>query len=382
MKSNGNVAIFTACLLSASALILASTRAQQRTVKTRPKVAAATKVNSQRPELAWQNSDKWPINAVVFSPDGKTLVTGRSHSEIGTSAEHAVKLWDVKTGRLLRTFIAPGTGIYALEFSPDGTLLAGAGSGGMLLWNAANGEIIRKLRGHTDWVLDIAFAPDGKTLASGSVDNTLRLWDVATGILERTLTVPNPTKQRSLDAYSVHSVAFSPDGKTVAGAYFYEGALRLWNVRNGQLMQRLPKNSQEKIYGPQTIAFAPDGKTLAVGGGRTVFSDLPDKTEYGSVSFWNAQSGQKLRSFSRHHFAVKALAFAPDGKWLLSGGDEGTVRLQDVRSGEVRHILYGRAGRRGVVWNPEINSVAFSPQGNYLAAGDGRGLIKMWRLVD
>lgn len=336
-----------------------------------------------RPILAWQRAEKWPVNAVCFSPDGKTLATGGQRGQVRLASEHAVKLWETATGRLLRTFVAANTSIDALSFSPDGKLLAGGGTGRtLLLWEVATGVPLKKLPGHTDWVKTVVFSPDGKTLASGGVDNTIRLWDVTTGQQKRLLTVPDKGKQRSLDHYSVHGLAFSPDGHTLAAAYFYNGAVRLWDANSGQLLRTLPSSTNAWAPSVTSVAFSPDGQTLACGQGMAVLSEgTRDELEYGGAVLWEAKSGRRLGAIRGHHFFVKCLDFSPDGTMLLTGGDEGTVRLHNLETRQTRHILHGRKAPGNSDWRQEIEAVDFSPDGHYLAGTDTRGRIKVWRLA-
>jgi WD40 repeat protein len=393
MNIKRTAGVSLAILLSISSLCFVAVRGQDTlTNSPAPQKAPNTKLREQeresqewqfqRPTLVWQNIEKWPVNAVSFSPDGQMLASGREHGEVQSPKEHAVKLWNVQTGKLLRTFVAPNTSVNALQFSPDGKLLAGGGSGRtLLLWDVATGKIDKKLAGHTDWVKTIVFSPDGETLASGGVDNTIRLWDVPTGKLKRILTVSDRKKQSSLDHYSVHGVAFSPDGHTLAGAYFYNGTLRLWDVATGKLLRTLPQVNQK--FGPSmtSVSFSPDGKTVVCGTGMSVLSDGGQDEKYGSAVLWDVNSGKKLRVFQSHQFYVNALAYSPSGSTLVTGGDEGTVQLHDLRTKQARHILRGRADKGNGDWRKEIRAVAFSPDGKHIAGGDVRGFIKVWRII-
>ena len=215
--------------------------------------------------------------------------------------------------------------------------------------------------GHSSTVRSVAFSPDGKTLASGSLDNTVKLWDVSTG-----------TELRTLEGHSaeVLSVAFSPDGKTLASGS-RKGTIKLWDVSTGTELRTLtpmakylirtrPGASDENGFAAVfSVAFSPDGKTLASG------------SEDNTVKLWDVSTGAELRTLTGHSESVESVAFSTNGKILVSGSLDKTVKLWDVSTGtEVRTLRH----------SDFVRSVAFSPDGKILASGSDDETVKLWNV--
>jgi WD40 repeat protein len=237
--------------------------------------------------------------------------------------------------------------ISSVTFSPDGRVLAsGSWDNSIKLWDAATGTELRTLKGYTVPVRSVAFSPDGRTLATAE-NQTVRLWDAQTG-----------APLRVLKGHSgwVNSVAFSPDGKTLAsgdGDQGDEGTVRLWRVATGASLRTL-----EGHYGSvRAVAFSPDGKRVASGG--------EDRT----VVLWDATTGEALRSLEAHSGTVNAVAFSPDGRVLASGGDDRTVRTWDAQTGAELRALEGH--------NSSVNSLAFGPDAGTLASCDD-DTVRLW----
>ena len=275
------------------------------------------------------------IYSVAFSPDEQTLASGSSET---------IRLWDVNTGELLKT-INSGYA-YSIAFSPDGKTIASGGyyDHTVHLWDINTGERLQKFTGHSNYVSSVAFSIDGKMLVSGSGDDTVRLWDVNTGVNLKTLTGHR---------YSVYSVAFSPDERTIASGSSYN--IRLWDINTGKHLNTLSTGGEYSVY---SVVFSPDGNTIA--SGRT------DDT----IQLWDAATGEQLNTLTGHGGDVNSVAFSPDGKSIVSGSDDRTIRLWDINTGEPQQKFIGH--------QEFIHSVAFSPDGKTIVSGDDDAIIHFW----
>jgi WD40 repeat protein len=204
------------------------------------------------------------------------------------------------------------------------------------------------ITGHTQTVESVAFSPDGKTLASGSGDRTIKLWDAQTGALKQTLTEESAGK--------VYSIVFSPDGMTLASGGS-DKTLKLWDTQTGSL-QHIWTGHVESIL---SVAFSPTGKTVASGSF--------DKT----IKIWDVQTGALLQTLtSNHPDGVRAVALSSDGR-LASGDFDDTIKLWDPSAGSFRPEARTLPGHNNLV-----TSVAFSPDGKILASGSFDLTVKLW----
>ncbi|HEV3256307.1 MAG TPA: WD40 repeat domain-containing protein [Gemmataceae bacterium] len=298
-------------------------------------------------------------SAVAFSPDGQTLA----------SADYGrmVVLWDLGQGRARREIRVPG-GVGHLAFSPDGKTLAGSDEM-VHLWDAATGRDLAATAAHASPVAQVLFSPDGKNLVTDSDDATVRLLEAATG------------RQRlSLEAhdYWVRGIALSRDGKRLASSGL-DDTVRLWDVATGKQLHRWPGHGRSGGF--RSLAFSLDGKTLASWG------------DDWKLRVWEVATGRELLDCEPHLSGVPELApasdkkrheaeleirtesyqavFTPDGKSLILVSARDLSHIVDVATGQERYTP--QAGPH------DWGTAAISPDGRLLVTG---ALEKSVRLVE
>ncbi|MGH9671229.1 MAG: PEGA domain-containing protein [Terriglobales bacterium] len=292
------------------------------------------------------------VTSVAFSPDGRWLASA--------SEDKTIKLWEVATGKLVRTFAGHGKQVTSVAFNPDGRWLAsGSRDHTIILWEVGTGSLLRILEGGNEGVISVAFSPDGRWLASCGFSEKVILWDIAVGIPVRSF-------QEGELRYGYYSVGFSPDGRLLAGGKgggsgYMDNKVDLWEVNTGNLVRTLgPYHSYQSSA---TVAFSPDGRWLAVAMGTQ------------GIKFWKVATGELLDKFEGHTTPeggrfTSSVAFSPDGQWLASGGTDNKVKLWLVATGFNARTFVGHAD--------EILSVAFSPDGRLIASGSADKTIRIW----
>jgi len=235
--------------------------------------------------------------------------------------------------------------IASIAFSPDGCILAsGSWDNTIKLWDVRKGLLIRTLEGHYNCVQRVVFSSDGKRLASASADTSIMLWDVASGV---------PIKRFWGHSDEAWTVAISPDGKRLASGGM-DNKIILWDVKSGKPIRTM----QGETEMAQALAFSSDGKMLAAG-----------NRDY-TVKLWDAETGKLIRRLGEHEDQVASVAFSADGRFLASGGMDAVIKIWDTATGELRRKIKGH----GYTWS----SLAFSADGKQLASCSFDAPLIIW----
>ena len=350
-----------------------------------------------------------PFSTLAFSPNGRFLAAA--------TFEGQVYLWTIR-GKLLQTFQYQGTApanfvsvfkgdsIFTMRFSPDSSLLAFAGSKGLIQVQDLKQKTVRLLSDHDGGVYQLAFSSDGATLASASEDGTIKLWELrrdrgdelvhtlrghqgpvyrvsfgprddvlATGGADGIVRLWLRDKGVQIEAFEGHedeisSLEFSPKPtlgyESVLVSASDDGEIRLWNIDSP--IHPFPHNSH--VF---DVTFRPDGRVIASGGVHNVRLWRSDGTLRSHIAFDKASDIQ-TREYKAND--VKTVDYSPDGRLLAAGGSEGQIKVwePEVNTAEPIQILAAHLDGQGVI------DLKFSPNGKWLASGGGDRTLKLWQV--
>ncbi|KAL1897798.1 hypothetical protein Cpir12675_002225 [Ceratocystis pirilliformis] len=282
------------------------------------------------------------VSALIFSPTS-SLIRRFSQEELSwIELKPRIEAdWDA----CLQTLEGHGRGVTSAVVSSDGLRLAsGSRDNTVKVWDATSGACLQTLKGHDDWVRSVAFSEDGRWLASGSDDKTVKIWDAARGTLLQTL---------KGHGEPVISATFSKDGRQIVSGS-YDKTVKIWDVSSAVCLQTFMGHDGRVI----SVAFSSNGQQVASGS--------RDKR----VKVWDATSGACLQTLKGHGGWVRSVAFSKDGQRLASGSDDKTIKVWDTASGTCLQTLEGH--------DDLVSSVAFSNDEQQLASSSNDKTIKIW----
>ena len=379
------------------------------------------------PEGAKARLGKGWINEIAYSPDGRLLAVGSSigiwfydadtgeelniilgHTQsvsfssdsrtlVSSSGDKTVRLWDVKTGKPLKTLTGHTSNFKHVSFSPNNHILASIGryKDEIRLWDVETGKHLKTLTGHKGWVNNVAFSLNGRLIASGGLDGTVRVWDVKTGKNIKTFT-----------AYSPDNITFSPNGRLIAMNYYHHSA-RVWDVKTGKNIKTFMEHTRRVT----SVSFSGNSSFIVSGGDDRI------------MQVWDIETGKNIKTFTKtdllHHGScgviispnncliamvlrddewateidvelrdvqtgkhIKTLAvqqgfficacFSGDGRFLASDIDGNKVQVWDIETGKHIKTLVGHTKR--------ITSVTFSGDNRFIASGSLDNTVRIWNV--
>ena len=332
------------------------------------------------------------VRSVAFSTDGQQIVS--------SGADGDVVVWDLETGEPKKTFSQHSNVVWDAEFVSDpvdAAIVSVSDDETLKLWNLVQSD--RELQtfvGHQGSVRSLSLSPDGQLIASAGTDRTVRLWKIDG---------PLPTSLVAHDLHKVWTIRFSPDGQhfaTTGG----DGLLKLWRTRDLSLVRSHPTHR-----GVQSIQFSPDGQHIAAAG--------RNNGKNNTVEIWRVDSGEKQHQLVGHNKVIRTVAFSADGEMIATSGSDRTIRVWSVGSGELAFVMNGQEGVHSdriqslsishdgqwlaaasydhtvSVWNlsekklhtrltdfsGRVTAVQFSPDG-HLATASADHAVKLWRISD
>ncbi len=288
-------------------------------------------------EIIVQTGNPSGVSRVIFSPSGKFLLS--------SAVAKTLNLWDVETGKQIRSFSDADDNISIFAFSPDESFFITGGWTGLLkMRNLETGVNLWTVKGHNDYVNKAVFSADGKIVITGSSDKTIKIWDAASGREIRAL---------NGNVEAVTGLVFSPDEKNILSAS-KDGILRLWDVETGKEIIAY----QGKPGWTKAVAFSPDGKYVMA---------VNEKTY---ISVWEKATGRQIQSYSVKPDEVSRVAFSPDARRVLTVGTDRIFHLWDVFSASEIMTFTGHSIL--------IYDTSFSRDGKYLVSGSEDRTIKVW----
>ena len=288
---------------------------------------------SKNPEIfiIADNSFTNEVHSVCFSPDESYVISG--------SSDHIIRLWCIKSGRLIKSFVGHTDHVVSVNFSPNGShIISGSSDKTIKLWETSSGKLIKTFDEHLACVTSVCFSPDGRYILSGSLDKDIKLWDFDSGTF--------------LKSFKGHSsrilfVGFSPDCTLIASKSF--SSVKIWNVESSMCIKTFDNSSFSSL---SSVNFISDGQRILA-------------ATHNEIKIWDINSGELVRSFDQNSL------------FLRSDPDETQIITKNVREGyavtkDSVKLVRGHTGF--------ILTLSLSPDGDYFITGSGDKSIVLWNV--
>lgn len=377
------------------ALAGAALNAQREAQTERDNAEAARQIAERKAQEAYSQALAAAVQLALRDGDGDlALVLALEANRIADPLPQAVQalVSAAYTPGTVRLFSGHRAGITSLALSPDGALaISGSADNELIVWDVASGSAVQRLRGHLDPVRAVAFLGDGRRALSGADDYSMRLWDVQSG--ERLLEFGG-------HGDSVLSIAVSPNGRTVATASA-DRSIVIWDIESGRPINRFTDHEDAVT----TLVFDTTGTRLLSGSADntlilwdvnaprdtarlrrffghdapvTAVDIAPDGQKALSASLdntlieWNLNNGRIVRRLAAHADAVLAVDYSPDGNLALSGSQDSTLIIWDMTSGAIHQRFVGHRS--------SVTDAIFTPDGRGVLSASNDGTLRLWRL--
>lgn len=273
-------------------------------------------------------TDDSAISEVIISADDRLIIS---------ASDNIIKIWDIASGNCMRTLIGHQGDINSIAISTDSAfIVSGSDDNTVRVWSRESGQCLHTLCGHTEPVESAALSSDGRVIVSGSEDATIRVWDCISGQCLQTIDGHTGT---------VVSVKFSPDDRLIVSGSM-DKTIRIWERDTGRCVRTLTEHTDEV-----TFVLSLDGALII-------------SWSHNHIKIWAWESGsylQTLEEGDRDH-NIQSVCLSPDGRILISGSTDNTIRILDRDSGQCLHRIVGPSGR--------VNSLEFSSDNTQILSDD------------
>jgi len=280
--------------------------------------------------------------AVAFSPDGRFVISG--------SDDQTLKLWEVSTGREIRTFRGSNSQVTVVAYSPDGRLaLAGYMDGSIYIFDVSTGaKKLSIIKAHHTWVQAVTFSQDGRRIFSASNRRNVKIWHASTGQFIRFF----KREWAWLEHWARSSIVFSKDGRYVL---LDSQDTQLWDVEKGKMVMSLPTRSTVLVSEVSDVAISPDNRFFVLGGW--------------GLEFREVATGKQIKTFKGLSWDVQALDYAPDGQTLVTASKDGTLTIWDLATGQEVRTFARKSG--------SVHKIRYSPDGRYVLSAKNSGVLTL-----
>ena len=334
-------------------------------------------------ELEFQKINQFTLKNMESKPkdlDGKLLKTleGGGNLSFAISSDNQnivsscidsneIKLWDVYTGKLIKTFVGHTELVFPVVFSSNNQqIISGSYDKTIKLWDVESKQLLKTFQGHKVGVISVAISSDNTKIVSSSSDGEIIGWDVVTGkpIWTNNLRADSAKNEANDDDFffdfkisindiqnMVLSVAISVDNQVVGGCW--DGSIKIWDLKNGKLIRNILGNT----HGVRSVAISSDNKKIVSG------------NEDHTIKIWEFESGKLLKTLVGHGECVWSVAISSDNQMVVSGSQDKTIKLWDYKSGKTLTTFKDSDPVKGIgIFKDNIKFASCSE----------KGLIKIW----